>query len=63
MHGKPLKHSFRNSLIYEKCRPINKEKFGFVNMDSPFHWGHKYEPISVEIYQKRYDTIVDDFGS
>ena len=54
--------SFRNSLIYEKCRPINKEKFGFVNMDSPFHWGHKYEPISVEIYQKRYDTIVDDFG-
>lgn len=54
--------SFKNSLIYEKCCPINKDKFSYVNMDSPFHWGHKYEPVSVEIYEDLYKTKVEDFG-
>ena len=54
--------SFKNSLIYEKCCPINKDKFNYVNMDSPFHWGHKYEPVSVEIYENLYKTKVEDFG-
>ena len=55
--------SNQNYLIYEKCKPINMEsRSGFVNVDSPLHWGQKYEPISVMIYEKKYDTQVGDFG-
>ena len=51
-----------NSIIYEKCTPLNTEKYTSVNVDSPFHWGQKYEPLSVQIYEKRYNTKVEDFG-
>lgn len=54
--------SIMNSLIYEKCCPLNTDKYGTVNMDSPFHWGHKYEPISVEVYEEKYKTKIEDFG-
>ena len=33
-----------------------------VNVNSTLHWGQKYEPLSVEIYEHVYDTKVDDFG-
>lgn len=52
----------KNSIIYEKCTPLNTEKYTSVNVDSPFHWGQKYEPLSVQIYEKRYNTKVEDFG-
>ena len=29
---------------------------------SPMHWGQKYEPVSVMLYEKRFQTKVDDFG-
>ena len=51
----------KNQLIYEKCKPINMMS-GHVNIASPMHWGQKYEPISVMIYEKKYNTIVKDFG-
>ena len=54
--------SYKNSLIYEKCVPINPSKYASVNVDSPFHWGQKYEPLSIQIYEKRYNTNVEDFG-
>jgi putative phage-type endonuclease len=57
--------SAQNQLIYEKCQPLNTQatdKFSFVNVDSPLHWGQKYEPISVMYYEKEYDTRVGDFG-
>ena len=57
--------SVQNQLIYEKCVQIeNKEnnKPAFVNVESPLHWGQKYEPISVMYYEKEYDTHVGDFG-
>jgi putative phage-type endonuclease len=54
-----------NQLIYEKCQPLkNKEdeKNKMVNINTPFHWGQKYEPLSVMLYESMYNTKVDDFG-
>jgi hypothetical protein len=33
-----------------------------VNTSSPMHWGVKYEPMSVIIYEYRFETMVEDFG-
>ena len=54
----------QNQLIYEKCQPlqIHTDKPTFVNVDTPFHWGPKYEPLSVMYYEKEYNTKVGDFG-
>jgi putative phage-type endonuclease len=53
-----------NQLIYEKCQPLktNDDKFSMVNVNSTFHWGQKYEPLSVQIYEYIYNTKVEDFG-
>ena len=53
-----------NQLIYEKCQPLktNDDKFSMVNVNSTFHWGQKYEPLSVQIYEHIYNTKVEDFG-
>jgi len=62
--------AMKNQLIYEKCQPIkhisgssdvqhqNKQ----VNINTPFHWGQKYEPVSVMIYEYINNTKVGDFG-
>jgi len=50
----------KNQLIYEKCKPYSV--FGQVSTTSPLHWGQKYEPISVEFYNKLYATTIGDFG-
>ena len=55
--------STQNQLIYEKCKPLVEEEYGkFVNVNSPLHWGQKYEPVSVMIYEKNFKTKVEDFG-
>ena len=51
-----------NSLIYSKCEPLNVSKFKNVNIDSPFHHGHKYEPLSIQIYENKYNTKVGEYG-
>ena len=52
-----------NSLIYEKCCPLKEEQdSSYVNTQSPLHWGQKYEPVSVMLYEKIYNTKVEDFG-
>jgi putative phage-type endonuclease len=53
-----------NQLIYEKCQPLktSDDKFSMVNVNSTFHWGQKYEPLSVQIYEHMYNTKVEDFG-
>jgi hypothetical protein len=33
-----------------------------VNINTPFHWGQKYEPVSVLIYEFKYNTKIGDFG-
>lgn len=57
-----------NQLIYEKCQPIKKfddnngDDVKMVNTNSSLHWGQKYEPLSVLIYEHKYKTQVEDFG-
>jgi|LauGreDrversion4_2_1035121.scaffolds.fasta_scaffold27879_5 putative phage-type endonuclease len=65
----------KNQLIYEKCQPLTNvnlsnnildsdfvEEVKMVNVNSTLHWGQKYEPLSVKIYEYIYDTEVEDFG-
>ena len=57
-----ISQSTRNQLIYDKCKPLNIEKYNHTTTDSPMHWGHKYEPVSVQIYEHLFNTNVSDFG-
>lgn len=67
----------QNSLIYEKCKPFAgmassqnnnadddtcSSTSHHVNTRTPFHWGNKYEPLSIKIYEKKYNTRVAEFG-
>ena len=57
--------SMVNQLIYEKCQPIKmieNDKTTMVNTNTTLHWGQKYEPLSVLIYEDMYKTTVEDFG-
>ena len=56
-----------NSIIYEKCIPFegggsSTSGTSHVNTDSPLHWGVKYEPVSIMLYEFLYRTTVDSFG-
>ena len=56
-----------NSIIYEKCIPFeaggsSTSGTSFVNTDSTLHWGVKYEPVSIMLYESLYKTTVDSFG-
>jgi putative phage-type endonuclease len=33
-----------------------------VNINTTLHWGQKYEPLSVMLYEYNYNTHIDDFG-
>jgi putative phage-type endonuclease len=60
--------SAQNNLICEKCQPLkqndpeNQEVVKSVNINSPLHHGQKYEPLSVMLYEQKYNTKVEDFG-
>ena len=60
--------SSQNQLIYEKCKPkkcITYEDTNIKiapNVNSPLHWGQKYEPVSVLLYEHKYKTKIEDFG-
>ena len=51
-----------NQYIIEKCAPFNIDKYKNVNINSPFHKGTKYEPVSILIYEYLYKTSVKDYG-
>ena len=59
-----------NQLIYEKCQPLKdftndnyeEEPVKMVNTNTTLHWGQKYEPLSVMIYEHMYNSKVEDFG-
>jgi len=51
-----------NSIIYDKCKPINILSKSTVNINSPFHQGHKYEPLSTMMYEFMYNTKIGEFG-
>jgi len=52
----------QNNLILKKCLPIDTKKFSGENTDSACHHGHKYEPLSLLIYEKKYNTKVGECG-
>jgi len=55
-----------NSLIYEKCKPLDCQptKYPVTNEPNPRNWGVKYEPVSVQIYSFKHPTCVvkTDYG-
>jgi len=55
-----------NQLIYEKCKPLidddSDDGIVNVNVDSPLHWGQKYEYVSARIYQLKNNTRLGEFG-
>ena len=56
-----------NQLIYEKCQPLKtnfneSSDFKMVNTNTTLHWGQKYEPVSVLIYEDMHKTKIGDFG-
>jgi putative phage-type endonuclease len=55
-----------NQIIYEKCQPLKSDndenEVKTVNVNSPLHWGQKYEPLTVLIYEFKFKTTVEDFG-
>ena len=54
--------STQNQLIYEKCAPIDVEKYNKVNTESPLHWGQKYEQLSKDLYEMLNGTKIREFG-
>ena len=54
----------QNQLIYEKCQPLNYNSVNNqrTNINSPLHWGTKYEPVTVMIYEHMFHTKVGEFG-
>lgn len=56
-----------NQLIYEKCKPYEdaaqqQEQQPYVNVESPLHWGQKYEFLSAALYQRKNNTRIGEFG-
>lgn len=57
--------SQQNSLIYEKCKPLvihDSVTNGSCNTESTLHWGVKYEPVSILVYEHMFHTQIEDFG-
>jgi putative phage-type endonuclease len=55
--------SQKNSLIYEKCKPLTMDhSSGNINTENPMHWGVKYEPITAAIYEHIFSTTLSYYG-
>ena len=52
----------RNCLIYDKCKPLDTSRYKAFSTESPMHWGHKYEPVSIMWYENNFQTQISDFG-
>lgn len=53
--------SMMNSIIYEKCKPLDPN-ISKKYMGSSIQWGNIFEPVSIMIYERKYKTKVEDFG-
>ena len=50
-----------NSLIYEKCKDMKIMEFeGDILTPNARNWGVKYEPVSVLVYEHKYDTRINN---
>ena len=54
----------RNQFIYEKCmQQLYPSAISeCINIESPMHWGQKYEPLSIKIYEHMYNTKIKEYG-
>jgi putative phage-type endonuclease len=53
----------QNSLIYEKCQSIESVQVqAYQSTESSMHWGNKYEPVTIMIYENMFNTKVGEFG-
>jgi putative phage-type endonuclease len=50
------------ALVRSKCSAPDMSKALSVNLNSTLHWGHKYEPVSIMIYEHDNNTRVGEFG-
>lgn len=56
--------STKNSLIYEKCKPLETEytESKWISTEGSLHWGVKYEPLTVLLYEHLTGAKVGHFG-
>lgn len=54
--GSPSKF---NELVYEKCAPVQIVPPCFSGAR---HWGVKYEPVSVMVYEQEYAATIQEYG-
>ena len=60
--------AMQRSIVREKARPLAEAVAegtggsGFTNVNSPLHWGHKYEPVSTALYSKWFGVEVAEYG-
>ena len=52
--------STKNQIIYEKC--VGSKPIKINSMNSPLHWGQKYEPMAQMIYEHMYNTTIEEYG-
>uniref|UniRef100_A0A6C0E1J8 YqaJ viral recombinase domain-containing protein n=1 Tax=viral metagenome TaxID=1070528 RepID=A0A6C0E1J8_9ZZZZ len=54
----------KNRFIYDKCRPLEvvAEDRKWVSTENSLHWGVKYEPLSVMVYEKITGAKVESLG-
>ena len=57
-----MSESTQSQLILEKCCPSDPSKYKNNNLNSPMHWGQKYERVSVLYYEHLNNTKVSEFG-
>ena len=61
-----------NQLVYEKCKNYAASSGGAASggpsgplqgsVNSPLHWGQRYEPLTVMVYERRNQTKLGEFG-
>tara|TARA_B100000963_G_scaffold361870_1_gene400437 strand:- start:2082 stop:3308 length:1227 start_codon:yes stop_codon:yes gene_type:complete len=51
-----------NQLVFEKCKPLNINKYKGDFAETPMSWGQKYEDVSIMVYEDKYKTKIYDYG-
>jgi putative phage-type endonuclease len=54
----------KNRLIYEKCKPLDTTivESKWISTEGSLHWGVKYEPLTVLMYEKMTGAKIGNFG-
>ena len=54
----------KNRLIFEKCKPLDTSivESKWISTEGSLHWGVKYEPLTVLMYEKMTGAKIGNFG-